>query len=128
MIKGAAALAEWFERQAGNFATAVQRAPESPETQTWVYANAQTIWNSEGAAIQEDWNGRTLVRTGLLRASASSATVTLAGSRITLTHGPFYAQFVANRYTFSGLSRMLPSGETLGDVILNNATVDWSSP
>jgi phage gpG-like protein len=64
----------------------------------------EDVWSSEGQAIGEDWNGRTLVQTGRLRDSLTSPVVLrINGGWRVETRVP-YASFVEDRYRFMALT------------------------
>jgi len=80
--------------------------------------NFDRVWGSRGANISEDWNGRTLVRTGRLRASLTrpgQIQFTVTNNQVTFTSGVSYAKHVNDMYVFYGVDSTFDSA--LGDLI-----------
>tara|TARA_R100001198_G_C5239095_1_gene216451 strand:+ start:1907 stop:2320 length:414 start_codon:yes stop_codon:yes gene_type:complete len=96
-----------------------------------VAENFSEVWDSQGAAIGEFWNGRTLVKSGNLRGSYSSPTrlrVSVQGDTITFGSNVSYAPYVNDMYTFQGITQST-SGKVSGIVdkwLQENAKLQWN--
>lgn len=80
--------------------------------------NFDRVWVSQGASIGEDWDGRTLVKTGRLRASLTrpgQIQFVISNDKVTFTSGVSYAKYVNDRYTFYGVDNTFDSA--LGDLV-----------
>lgn len=86
-----------------------------------IAGNFQSVWNSDGSIIGEDWDGNDLVRTGNLRNSLTSASrirVTRVGSLVFFGSDVSYAEYVNDDYTFIGLSDQAQQA-------INNVVTQW---
>ena len=80
--------------------------------------NFDRVWRSEGASIGEDWDGRTLVKTGRLRASLTrpgQIQFTISGNEVTFTSGVGYDRYVNDAYRFYGVDNTFDNA--LGDLV-----------
>ncbi len=80
--------------------------------------NFERVWGSGGSSIGEDWNGRTLVKTGRLRASLTrpgQIQFTISNNQVTFTSGVSYAKHVNDLYRFYGVDQTFDSA--LGDLV-----------
>ena len=95
---------------------------DSPELSTYitelVRENFRDIWDSEGDAIGEDWNGLTLVRSGNLRASWEEASVLPIPGGYRITTPVPYSSFVNDRYTFVALTEQ--TADELAEFVASN--------
>lgn len=69
--------------------------------------NYQEIWSSKGAAINSNWNGNTLVKSGRLRNSLTNPNqlqVRQAGGLISFGTSVPYGKYVNGMYRFEGLT------------------------
>jgi hypothetical protein len=80
--------------------------------------NFERVWGSEGANIGSDWNGRTLVKTGRLRASLTrpgQIQFTISNDKVTFTSSVGYDKYVNDMYRFYGVDSTFDSA--LGDLV-----------
>ena len=80
--------------------------------------NFDRVWRSEGASIGEDWNGRTLVKTGRLRASLTTPgaiDLQVVGDFAVFSSRVSYDRYVDGRYRFYGVDPIFDSA--LGDLV-----------
>jgi len=80
--------------------------------------NFDRVWSSKGASIGEDWDGRTLVKTGRLRASLTrpgQIQFTISGNEVTFTSGVGYDRYVNDTYRFYGVDNTFDNA--LGDLV-----------
>ena len=80
--------------------------------------NFDRVWGSQGASIGEDWNGRTLVKTGRLRASLTrpgQIQFTISNNQVTFTSGVSYSKYVNDMYRFYGVDDTFDNA--LGDLV-----------
>lgn len=69
----------------------------------------EEIWDTEGGAIGEDWNGNTLVDTGNLKMAATKTLdVTVSSSDVFFTVNIPYASFVNDLYKFNAITPDTP--------------------
>ena len=71
-----------------------------------VSENFERVFGSKGSNIGEDWNGRTLVKTGNLKLSLTSPNrlnVQVAGNAVTFSSTVYYAGYVNDLYVFYGV-------------------------
>lgn len=69
--------------------------------------NYQDIWSSKGAAINSNWNGNTLVKSGRLRNSLTNPNqlvVRQTGGLISFGTSVPYGKYVNDMYRFEGLT------------------------
>ena len=69
--------------------------------------NYQDVWSSKGAAINSNWNGNTLVKSGRLRnslANPNKLQVRQAGGLISFGTSVPYGKYVNAMYRFEGLT------------------------
>lgn len=69
--------------------------------------NYQDVWSSKGAAINSNWNGNTLVKSGRLRNSLTNPNqlqVRQAGGLISFGTSVPYGKYVNAMYRFEGLT------------------------
>jgi len=80
--------------------------------------NFDRVWGSQGASIGENWNGRTLVKTGRLRASLTrpgQIQFTISNNQVTFTSGVSYSKYVNDMYRFYGVDDTFDN--SLGDLV-----------
>jgi len=80
--------------------------------------NFDRVWGSQGASIGENWNGRTLVKTGRLRASLTrpgQIQFTISNNQVTFTSGVSYSKYVNDMYRFYGVDDTFDNA--LGDLV-----------
>ena len=71
-----------------------------------VSENFERVFGSQGSNIGEDWNGRTLVKTGNLKLSLTSPNrlnVQVFGNAVTFSSTVYYAGYVNDLYVFYGV-------------------------
>jgi hypothetical protein len=71
-----------------------------------VASNFDRVWASEGSNINQDWNGRTLVKSGRLKLSLTtpgSLNLTIIGDQVLIQSSVNYARYVNDRYVFYGV-------------------------
>jgi phage gpG-like protein len=93
--------------------------------------NYEQIWRTEGAAIGEDWDGHTLVKTGRLRNSLTnpgSLQVRVQGDLIIFGTNVPYAPYVNAMYTFEGLTpeAVGKMDDLVGDFLKQRTILNWS--
>lgn len=93
--------------------------------------NFAEIWNSQGSAIGESWNGRTLVDTGNLRGSYKDPTalrVTVSNDTITFGSNVSYAPYVNDMYQFIGITQATAanSANIVDQWLRENGKLNWS--
>lgn len=92
--------------------------------------NFEDIWKSKGVAINENWNGRTLVKTGNLRNSLTTNRIQLrvAGDILYFESTVYYAGFVNELYQFYGItpetSKKLT--EAVGTILKRRGKLNWT--
>lgn len=80
--------------------------------------NFDRVWATQGANIGEDWNGRTLVKTGRLRASLTTPgaiDLDIVGDFAVFSSRVSYDRYVDGRYRFYGLDPIFDNA--LGDLV-----------
>ncbi len=93
--------------------------------------NMDEVWASKGSAINESWNGNTLVKTGNLRNSwrnPNSLRVSVQGNIITFGSNVSYSPYVNNTYTFIGVTNRTQN-EAAGLVdkwLQQNGKLNWN--
>ncbi len=92
--------------------------------------NFSEVWNSQGAAIGESWNGRTLVDSGNLRGAYSSPTrlvVSVQGDTITFGSNVPYAPYVNDLYQFVGVTQGTAAdfGNAVDQWLRQNGKLQW---
>ena len=71
-----------------------------------VSENFERVFGTKGSNIGEDWNGRTLVKTGNLKLSLTSPSrlnVQVFGNQVTFSSTVYYAGYVNDLYVFYGV-------------------------
>jgi len=92
--------------------------------------NFEAIWRSKGVAINEDWNGRTLVKTGNLRNSLTTNRIQLrvAGDILYFESTVYYAGFVNDLYRFYGITQETSKklSEAVGTILKRRGRLNWT--
>jgi hypothetical protein len=92
--------------------------------------NYDDIWDSQGAAIGEDWNGRDLIQTGRLKASLTvpgQIDIQIFGDSIVFGTTVPYATDVSQGITFAGITNETPNAisELIAKYLNENGQADW---
>jgi len=95
-----------------------------------VAENFDRVFATEGSNIGEDWNGNTLVKTGTLKlslTSPSSLSVQVFGDSVTFSSTVFYAGYVNDMYTFTGVDSQFDAdlSNLVTDFLKQNGKLDW---
>jgi len=93
--------------------------------------NFREVWSSQGASINEDWNERTLVKTGNLRDSLTTNRINITITKNTLIFNSTvpYASFVNDLYKFYGLSAATENdlSSAVGEVLRRQGKLNWTT-
>lgn len=93
--------------------------------------NFEDVWRSQGAAINENWNGRTLVKTGNLRNSLTSNRLQLrtTNNAFFFTSSVPYASYVNDLYQYFGITPEATEEitELYGDVLKIQGRLNWTT-
>jgi len=94
--------------------------------------NFKDVWASQGAAINENWNDKTLVDTGNLRSSLTTNRIQLrvVNGVLTFESDVSYSKFVNDMYVFYGLTdkaRTDIQGESIGWLLKNQGRLRWTT-
>jgi len=86
-----------------------------------VSENFDRVFSTEGSNIGENWNGRSLVKTGNLKLSLTSPSrlnVQVFGNEVTFSSTVYYAGYVNDLYVFYGVDNIF-------DMELSNLVTDF---
>ena len=94
--------------------------------------NFKDVWDSQGAAIDSDWAGRTLVDTGNLKSSLTTnrIQVRVVNGVVLFESNVSYSRFVNDLYTFYGLTNKAQrqiKGESIGWLLKNQGQLRWTT-
>ena len=97
-----------------------------------VKQNFRDVWASKGAAIDQDWAGRTLVQTGNLRNSLTTDRIEMRviNGVLTFESRVTYSKFVNDMYTYYGLTDKAQrqiQGESIGWLLKNQGRLRWDT-
>jgi hypothetical protein len=95
-----------------------------------VAENESEVWATKGGAIGEDWDGNTLVDTGLLRGSMtnpSALRVRVIGNMLEFGSNVPYAGWVNDNYTFASLTpqKAEEAAELIERWLVSEGTLIW---
>lgn len=92
--------------------------------------NFTEVWRSKGRAINEDWAGRTLVKSGNLRDSLTTNRIDVAfvGGALVFSSPVYYSTFVNDLYKFYGITEAANDDLTsaVGEVLRREGQLQWS--
>ena len=100
------------------------------EVQKILQKNFTDIWATRGAAINESWDGHTLVQTGNLRNSLTTnrLQIRVIGNRLYFESNVSYAPYVNDLYRFYGITPTAADAldDAVSEVLKKNGKLRWS--